>query len=78
LNLLILNHASVQANTLPSGHVSGAMAAALALLPIAPALGWVGIGVATLIAVAAVAARYHYLVDCVAGVAVALVVFMLT
>ena len=67
----------MQANTLPSGHVSGAVAAALGVMPIDAALGGLLLVVAGLIAVAAVAGRYHYAVDCVAGVAVSLAVWSL-
>lgn len=75
LNASILNHASVQANTLPSGHVSGAVAAALGVMPVDATAGVVLMGVAGLIAVAAIAGRYHYVADCVAGVAVSLLVW---
>ena len=73
LNTLILDGASIQANTLPSGHVSGAVAAALGVMAVDAVVGsWLMVA-AGLIAVAAVAGRYHYVVDCVAGAAVALV-----
>jgi hypothetical protein len=71
LNTTILHHASVQANTLPSGHVSGAVAAALGVMAVDPVAGWGLMGVAGLIAIAAIAGRYHYVVDCVAGAVVA-------
>ena len=74
LNGAILDGASVQANTLPSGHVAGSLAAALAVWPFAPAVGGALAAAAVLIAIAAAAGRYHYVVDCVAGVSVALVV----
>jgi hypothetical protein len=71
LNTAILDNASVQANTLPSGHVSGAVAAALAIWTFDPAVGTGLLGMAGAIAIAAIAGRYHYVVDCVAGAAVA-------
>jgi hypothetical protein len=71
LNVAILDSASVQANTLPSGHVSGAVAAALAVATFDPGTGLLLMGMAVLIAVAAIAGRYHYVVDCVSGAAVA-------
>jgi PAP2 superfamily len=77
LNAAILNHGSIQANTLPSGHVSGAVAAALGVMPLDAGLGWALMVVAGLIAIAAIAGRYHYLVDCVAGAAVSLAVWSL-
>jgi membrane-associated phospholipid phosphatase len=73
LNTLILDGASIQANTLPSGHVSGAVAAALGVMAVDVVVGSWLVVAAGLIAVAAVAGRYHYVVDCVAGAAVALV-----
>jgi hypothetical protein len=76
LNRAILNNASIHANTLPSGHVSGALAAALGMMPVAPDVGIGLMAMAGLIAVAAVAGRYHYAVDCVAGAAVSLVVWL--
>jgi membrane-associated phospholipid phosphatase len=72
LNVAILDRASVQANTLPSGHVAGAMAAALGVLPISTTAAAVFLVIAALIAVAAVLGRYHYAIDCVSGVSVAL------
>jgi membrane-associated phospholipid phosphatase len=71
LNTAILDTASVQANTLPSGHVSGAVAAALSIWTLDPVVGGVMMAMAGLIAIAAIAGRYHYVVDCVAGAAVA-------
>lgn len=72
LNTAILDNASVQANTLPSGHVSGAVAAALSVWTLNPVLGAALAVVAGLIAIAAIAGRYHYVVDCVSGAIVAL------
>ena len=72
LNTLILDNASVQANTLPSGHVSGAVAAALGVMAVNAVAGWWLMAMAGLIAVGAIAGRYHYVVDCAAGAAVAL------
>jgi hypothetical protein len=78
LNAAVLDRASVQANTLPSGHVAGAVAAALAIAPVSTPLAVVLMVVSVGIAVAAVAGRYHYAVDCAAGVLVAGVVSVLT
>jgi membrane-associated phospholipid phosphatase len=74
LNLAILNRASVQANTFPSGHVAAALAAALAVMGVNPIAGWALVVMTTVIAFAAVAGRYHYTVDCVLGALIALVV----
>jgi membrane-associated phospholipid phosphatase len=71
VNRAILDRASVQANTLPSGHVAGALAAALAVMCVWPAAGGALMIVAVLIAVSAVAGRYHYAADVILGAAVA-------
>lgn len=77
LNTFILERASVQANTLPSGHVSGAVAAALGVMAVDLVAGsWLMV-MAALIAIAATAGRYHYVVDCIAGAAVALAFWLL-
>ncbi|HXE79820.1 MAG TPA: phosphatase PAP2 family protein, partial [Vicinamibacterales bacterium] len=73
LNLAILNRASNQWNTFPSGHVAGAAACALTLLPLAPAAGLVLAALTCLIMAGAVAGRYHYLADALGGLAVAVV-----
>lgn len=72
LNGAVLHNASVQANTIPSGHVAGAVASALAVSAYWPAAGIALLIVAALISVAAVAGRYHYLVDVLLGGAVAM------
>ncbi|HUE87691.1 MAG TPA: hypothetical protein VMO26_16580 [Vicinamibacterales bacterium] len=77
LNTLILDHASVQANTLPSGHVSGAVAAALGVMAVDVVVGsWLMVA-AAVIAIASVAGRYHYVIDCMTGAAVALTIWRL-
>ena len=68
LNISILDRASVQANTIPSGHVAGAVAAALAVMAVSATAGLAVTGVAVAITVSAIAGRYHYAVDCVLGV----------
>ena len=77
LNTLILDHASVQANTLPSGHVSGAVAAALGVMAVDAVTGSWLIVAASLITIAAIAGRYHYVVDCISGAVVALIFWLL-
>ena len=75
VNDAIVGHGSIQVNTIPSGHVAGAVAAGLAVLSWLPVAGVVLLVIATLIAVAATLGRYHYAVDCVLGAGVALVVW---
>jgi membrane-associated phospholipid phosphatase len=77
LNTAILDGASVQANTLPSGHVAGALAATLALGAIAPVAGVVFAVLSLLIALSAALCRYHYVVDCVSGAAVAILAWVI-
>jgi membrane-associated phospholipid phosphatase len=75
LNLLIANRASIQVNTLPSGHAAGAFATALAVMSIAPAAGLVWLLLALSISIATVAGRYHYVADTVLGALVAIAVW---
>jgi hypothetical protein len=77
LNEAILDRASVQANTIPSGHVAGAFAAALGVLPVSGTAAAIFVAIAVLITIAAVIGRYHYAIDCAAGVSVAVAVSLL-
>ena len=77
LNLGVVDRVSIQANTVPSGHAAGALATALAVgaaMPMASALFLV---LATSIAVATVLGRYHYVIDSVLGVLVAIAAWAL-
>jgi len=75
LNLHILDRASVQLNTFPSGHTAASFAAAL----VVGAHLWSGgavLGVIALgIAIGSVVGRYHYAADAITGAAVALAAF---
>jgi hypothetical protein len=71
LNLAIASRASIQVNTLPSGHAAGALATALAVGSVVPLAGAVFLLLAASIALATVLGRYHYVVDTVLGVLVA-------
>jgi membrane-associated phospholipid phosphatase len=75
LNLHVVNQASIQVNTLPSGHAAGAVATALAVTSIAPAAGMAFLFLALSISIATVFGRYHYVVDTVLGALVALAVW---
>lgn len=75
LNLRIVNQASIQVNTLPSGHAAGAFATALAVTSITPAAGVGFLLLALSISIATVVGRYHYVVDTVLGAFVALAVW---
>ena len=76
LNLAVLNRASVQWNTFPSGHTAASVATALAVAVHIPVAGLILGVVAVSIAIASVVGRYHYAADAVAGAVVAVVVFL--
>ena len=78
LNLSVLDRASVQVTTLPSGHAAGAMATALAVSTSLPVAGIAFLFMALSISIATVLGRYHYVVDTVLGVLVAIIVWQLT
>jgi hypothetical protein len=71
-NLWILDRGSIQVNTFPSAHVAASVATALALVPLAPIVGSLWLWIAVSIAVGSVVGRYHYILDSLAGIAVAL------
>jgi membrane-associated phospholipid phosphatase len=77
LNLAIVSQASIQVNTLPSGHAAGAFATALAVGSLLPLAGVVFLLLATSIAIATVLGRYHYVADTVLGVLVAIAAWRL-
>jgi membrane-associated phospholipid phosphatase len=72
-NLAVLGRASIQVNTLPSGHAAGAVATALAVATVMPDAGAVFLVLALSIAMATVIGRYHYIVDSVLGIVVAMI-----
>jgi membrane-associated phospholipid phosphatase len=78
LNRVILERASIQAITCPSGHVASATAAALVLLRLQPWMGAIFLGLAISIAVATVVGGYHYAVDVLSASAIAILVFAVT
>jgi membrane-associated phospholipid phosphatase len=78
LNLLILDRASVQLNTFPSGHTAASFATVLAVgvySPVAAAvLGFIAVG----IAIGSIVGRYHYAADAITGALVALAAFAIS
>jgi membrane-associated phospholipid phosphatase len=76
LNIAVLNRASVQWNTFPSGHTAASVATALAVAGDVPLAGLVLGAIAVSIAAGSVVGRYHYAADALAGVAVAMVAFV--
>jgi len=68
---LFVRHATIRANTFPSGHAAGSLAVALGVGAASPAAG-AALGVVALcIALACVVGRYHYAVDVLAGLLMA-------
>ena len=76
-NQLIARGASIRANTIPSGHAAGALASALVVAVVLPAAGVIYFVLAFCIAAASVLGRYHYVVDSVLGLFVALIAWLL-
>ena len=70
-NAAILSRGSIQVNTVPSGHAAGAVATALAVVDVMPGAGVIFLALAATIVVSTVLGRYHYLVDSLLGVFVA-------
>jgi membrane-associated phospholipid phosphatase len=77
LNQRIVTRASIQANTVPSGHAAGAFATALAVGSVMPIAGVVFMILAISIAIATVLGRYHYVVDTVLGLMMAIAAWTL-
>jgi len=75
LNLYMCGRTSIGWNTFPSGHVAGALAAALAVSEAVPSAGVPMMLGAGLIAVSTVVGRYHYAVDGIAGALLTLIVW---
>lgn len=76
LNLWLLDSFDIRASVFPSGHVTVAFAAAIAMWSVLPERRWVGgvlAALAAAIAAATVYGRYHYAVDAAAGMAIAAV-----
>jgi len=76
LNLGILQHASIQANTFPSAHVAASLSTALALYAATPWLASLFLWIAVSIALGAVLGRYHYAADAILGAILAAAVFI--
>ena len=77
LNLAVLDRASVQWNTFPSGHTAASLATAFAVAGYMPGAG-VALGLIALsIAAGSVVGRYHYAADAFAGALVAVLAFVM-
>ncbi len=78
LNIWILRHGSIRANTFPSAHVAACTAASLVLLRYDVLAGSIFSIISLSIAAAVVIRRYHYLADSVLGVTLPIVPFLIT
>ncbi|MPZ17269.1 MAG: phosphatase PAP2 family protein [Luteitalea sp.] len=76
LNEHVSGSMGVGGDTLPSGHVAVAVAAALVVAQFLPIAGMLLILLTLVIAAATVAGRYHYLVDAVGGLAVGILAWL--
>ena len=66
-----VRYLTIGVNTFPSGHVAGSLAVAFAVIGVLPWTGPVLLALAVSIAIACVVGRYHYVVDVIAGAALA-------
>ncbi len=78
VNLRVLGVASVQLNTFPSGHAAASLATALAVSARLPLAGLLLGLLALAIAIGSVVGRYHYAADALAGIALALLGFLIS
>jgi membrane-associated phospholipid phosphatase len=76
LNLFVLRHVSIQANTFPSGHVAASLAISLELIRLTPWVGLVFLCIAASIAAGAFIGRYHYALDVLLGAGLAAASFL--
>ena len=77
LNMAVLNRASVQWNTFPSGHTAASAATALAVGADMPFSGLAFAVIAVSIAAGSVVGRYHYAADAITGAVVAAAAFLM-
>jgi membrane-associated phospholipid phosphatase len=66
-----VHRTTIHANTFPSGHASASLAVALGLIEVAPAAAAVFGVLAVSIAVASVVGRFHYAIDAITGLLLA-------
>lgn len=81
LNLRILGQYGIHTSVFPSGHSAAAFSAAFAVMKLLPEKPWAGrafLILAACIAVATVYGRYHFAVDAVAGLGMALLSLLLS
>ena len=74
----MVRNTTIRVNTFPSGHAAVSFAIALAVASSMPATGAVLFVLAISVSVACVVGRYHYSVDVVAGILLAVAVWTAT
>ena len=72
----MVQNLTTRANTFPSGHAAGSLAVGLAVVGAVPWAGAVLLLIAAGICLGSVIGRYHYVMDVVAGTALALAVWL--
>lgn len=72
----MVQHLTIGVNTFPSGHAAGSLAVAFAVAGVLPGTGAALFVLAIAICVACVVGRYHYVIDVVAGGAVAVALWL--
>jgi membrane-associated phospholipid phosphatase len=79
-NLLVVGNYGIHSSVFPSAHVSSAFSAGFGILQALPerkVIGYAILVYAVLVAIATIYGRYHYTVDAVAGIAIAIAVQVL-
>ena len=76
VNLAVLDRGSIHVNTFPSGHAAGATAIAIAVAAVSPVAGAVFAILAAGIVLGSIAGRYHYALDSLAGILVAVLTWL--
>jgi len=67
---------TIRANTFPSGHAAGSLAVALAVIGALPVAGFIFLFLALSICLACIVGRYHYVLDVLSGIVLALVIYI--
>lgn len=82
INTWVLDHADITTGVFPSGHVAVAFSAAFGMLRVLPAarrrLAYSFFGIATIVFLATIYARYHYAADGLASIAIAAFAWRIT
>jgi membrane-associated phospholipid phosphatase len=69
---------TIRANTFPSGHAAGSLAVALGVIGTLPLTGAILLALALCICLASIVGRYHYVADVIAGMVLAVAIWLAT